>query len=499
LTPKDIYMLKTRHTKTSEKRLTFKTTAPKLSCLLVSGAIVGLANPVFAQTAPTPVPVEEAVSTPATPEGEPVDPFAVPQTDAPPPEAIAAPDAEAKAATPMPPPQDSASTILAGKLIFELRPRYEFVDQTGLTREARSATLRTRLGWETGAFHGFRALLEFENVSQLNGETYNTTINGKTTFPVVADPTVSEINRAQISWSTGPNLAVVLGRQRINLDDQRFIGGVAWRQDEQTFDGAKIDFGIGKLRGSYTFFNRVNRIFGEALDWEGDSHLLNLNYAISEPLKLQAFAYNLDFGGTGKSAANLTAARNASTDTLGARVSGKVWLGLIGVSYGYTYAEQKDAGANPLNLDLGFSSAELIGNFDIYTLRLGFEVAEGNGVRNFVAPLGTAHAFQGWADAFDINNPTSVPNGVEDLNLTLNLRPRWRKDHFFNLDITLRYHDFETQRTGVEIGNEWNAQFAASFTPQLSMIVKGAQFEGNGLPGGLADRTKIWVGLEYRL
>jgi Alginate export len=475
-----------------------RATTRLMSLLLLSCSALAVCQPAFAQSSPQPA-TTTTPPTPPEPEVDATDPFAVPETSAPPSDVAIMVEPEVKVAAPPPPPQDSASAILAGKLIFEMRPRYEFVDQTGIAREARSATLRTRLGWETGAFHGLRGLLEFENVSQLGGENYNTTLNGKTTFPVVADPAVSEINRAQISWIYSPNLSVIVGRQRINLDDQRFVGGAAWRQDEQTYDGAKIDFGLGKLRGSYTFVNRVNRVFAEALDWEGDSHLLNLNYAISEPLKLQAFAYNLDFGGTGKTLANLTAARNASTDTIGARVSGKVWLGLIGVSYGLTHAEQKDAGANPVNLDLGFTSAEVIGAFDIYTVRLGYEVAEGNGVRNFSTPLGTVHAFQGWSDAFDINSPTAVPNGVEDLNLTVNLRPRWRKDKFFNLDFTFRYHDFQTQRTGVAIGTELNAQFTAAFTPQLSMIVKGAKFDGTDLPGSFADRTKIWVGLEYRL
>jgi hypothetical protein len=483
--------------KTNERLLTKRKShrSEVALCALTLALSCSFATMANAQTVPPP-------STPPAQE-EPADPFAVPEMAPPPSDAVAVAGAptEANVIAPSPPPlpQDSASIILGGKLIFEMRPRYESVEQTGIINEASSATLRTRLGWETLAWHGIKALIEFEDVSQIGTEDYNTTLNGKTLFPVVADPDVTEINRAQLTWSNGPNLTVVAGRQRINLDDQRFVGGIAWRQDEQTFDGVKIDFGVQKLRGSYTFFSRVNRIFAEALDWEGDSHLLNLNYAISEPLKLQAFYYDLDFGGTGKTAANLTAARNASTATTGGRVSGKVWAGLIGVSYGLTFAQQKDTGANPVKVDLGFSSAELIGAFDIYTVRLGYEVAEGNGVRNFVAPLGTAHAFQGWADAFEINTPTSLPNGVEDLNLTVNLRPRWRKDHFFNMDFTFRYHDFQTQRTGVDIGTEFDAQFTVSFTPQLSMIAKAASFDGTDLPGSFADRTKVWVGFEYRL
>jgi hypothetical protein len=36
-------------------------------------------------------------------------------------------------------------------------------------------------------------------------------------------------------------LTVTLGRQRVNLDDQRFIGAAAWRQHEQTFDAARAE------------------------------------------------------------------------------------------------------------------------------------------------------------------------------------------------------------------------------------------------------------------
>jgi hypothetical protein len=34
-------------------------------------------------------------------------------------------------------------------------------------------------------------------------------------------------------------LDLTLGRQRINLDDQRFVGSVGWRQNEQTFDAVR--------------------------------------------------------------------------------------------------------------------------------------------------------------------------------------------------------------------------------------------------------------------
>src|SRR3546814_7541468 len=34
---------------------------------------------------------------------------------------------------------------------------------------------------------------------------------------------------------------LTVGRQRISLDDQRFVGSVGWRDNEQTFDVVRIE------------------------------------------------------------------------------------------------------------------------------------------------------------------------------------------------------------------------------------------------------------------
>ena len=56
-------------------------------------------------------------------------------------------------------------------------------------------------------------------------------------YSVVADPMTIGLNRLQVQYKSKP-LTVTLGRQRINLDDQRFVGNAGWRQNEQTFDAA---------------------------------------------------------------------------------------------------------------------------------------------------------------------------------------------------------------------------------------------------------------------
>jgi len=60
--------------------------------------------------------------------------------------------------------------ITGGKLILDLQPRMELVDQTGFAKEAEAYTVRTQLGWETASWHDLKALLDFEDVSAIGGQ-----------------------------------------------------------------------------------------------------------------------------------------------------------------------------------------------------------------------------------------------------------------------------------------------------------------------------------------
>ncbi|OYW75847.1 MAG: hypothetical protein B7Z26_10900, partial [Asticcacaulis sp. 32-58-5] len=200
--------------------------------------------------------------------------------------------------------------LQASKPILESRLRFENVTQAGL-RETGALTWRNRAGFQSGEFKGLKLLAEIEDVRALDGD-YNSNLNGKTAYAVVADPEVTEINRLQLTWTPSAFTTVTVGRQRIALDDQRFIGSVGWRQDEQTFDAARIDTAVGKLKLTYAYITGVNRILAEARDWDSQSHVLNATYSVSEALKLQAFDYALEFD---NAAAN-------STNTYGVRASG---------------------------------------------------------------------------------------------------------------------------------------------------------------------------------
>ena len=240
----------------------------------------------------------------------------------------------------------------------------------------------------------------------------------------------------------------------------------------------------------------MNRILAELRDWDSDSHLAQLTWSPAEALRMQGFVYALDFGNS---------AANASI-TKGVKASGKTWLGLVQVAYNATYANQQDYNRNTPDYSLDYWGADLAATFDIYTAKVSFESREGNGARGCTTPLATTHAFQGWSDAFvqPLGGAKGFIDGLEDRNVSLNAKPRWRAAYLFSLDVLVRYHDFDNQRTGANLGREWNAQVQAAINPRLSAAIKYADFERvTRVPAGTAtpppSRTKVWFTLEYTL
>lgn len=421
------------------------------------------------------------------------------------------PAAEPAAGAETPPPPALRPTISdqigAGRLILEVRARHETVDQTRtatLLDKADALTVRTRLGWETAEWNGLKGLVEVEDVRQVGNEHYAVNVPGAATaplngsdkarYPIINDPDVTELNRAQLTWTPSAALQVTVGRQRILLDDQRFVGNVGWRQDEQTFDAVRADVALGRFKATYAYVTHVNRILGELRDWDSDSHLFDATWSPAEALRLQGFVYALDFGNY---------AVNSSI-TKGVKASGKTWLGLYQLAYNATFAWQSDYRNNTAKFDLDYFSADLAATFDIYTAKVAYESLEGDGARGFTTPLATVHAFNGWSDAFvSPGGNKSFVDGVEDLNVSLNVKPRFRATYFLNTDLVARYHDFDDQRTGANLGHEWDLQFTAAITTKLSVQLKYADFQRvKTVPVGTAappaSRTKTWLTLEYK-
>ena len=390
--------------------------------------------------------------------------------------------------------QPLSDLFTQGKPILDARYRFENVDQNNDLRDANAQTLRTRAGFQSGQWYGLSGLLEVDNVSRIGDDAYNSTRNGQKEYAVVADPDGTEVNQALLRYDHKLGSAV-LGRQRINLDNQRFIGSVAWRQNEQTFDGALTQLKpLDGLTLSYAYLDQVNTVFGpdngrydnltNPANIDGHSHLINAQYVFMPQLTATAYSYLLDLD-------NIALAPTAVEGTLSSQTSGLRLNGVVaGVSYALEYAQQKDYGDNPLELDSEYYLAELGYTLKGVQLKAGYEVLggdNGSGNRAFQTPLATKHAFQGWADQF----LTTPADGIEDayVGVTAPL-----------LGGTLQawYHDFSTEQGSDEYGNEIDLSYAHPIPGVKGLVglLKYATYDSDD-KARTVDTDKVWLQLQY--
>jgi hypothetical protein len=382
------------------------------------------------------------------------------------------------------------------KPILDFRLRSESVHQDGLLEDAEALTLRGRLGFETGKAWNTTLLVEGDFlVPIIDNYRPDATVPTMTTYPVVPDPESYEINRLQLVNTSIPGTTLTLGRQRIALDDQRFIGPVGWRQNEQTFDGLRVvNRTVTNLVIDVTYFDQVDRLFGPESPqgrYKGDSFLGNVSYQ-TKVGKITAFGYLLDFGLLASAPpANRLQGLRDSTSTYGLRFAGEKPVGKIKLAYSASYAEQTEWADNPLVFDLGYIAAEVTGTWKQFSFGLGEEILEGNGVKGFTTPLATLHKFQGWADKFLV----TPAQGLEDkyANFGVTLKGVGPLD---TLSTVVSYHDYKAENISADYGHEWNLQVSAKWKRFNGMLKYADYYQGSGLPA-TRDTDKLWAQVEF--
>jgi len=376
------------------------------------------------------------------------------------------------------------------KPIAEARLRFESVDQEPFAEDAVAMTLRARLGFETGKAWGTSLLVEGEAVIPLDSD-YNSTTNGNLTYPVVADPESYEFNRLQLSNTLIPDTTVTLGRQRITLDDHRFVGNVGWRQNEQTFDALRVvNRSIANFTIDASYVNQVNRVFGpdgqgvNAGQYTGDNLLANVSWQ-SAWGKLTGFGYLLKFE-------QLPTGIRDSTQTFGLRLAGERPLAKIKLAYIASWATQEDRGANPLSFSNDYYLGELNATFRSYNLGAGYEVLQGDGIKGFTTPLATLHRFQGWADKF----LTTPVNGMVDMYVNAGFQKKG-VGPLETFAIAASWHKFDSDRQSIDYGSELDLQAQAKFRRFTGTLKYSAYDASAGTPLTVRDTHKLWAQVEY--
>ena len=384
----------------------------------------------------------------------------------------------------------AATRGITVKPIIDARLRYEHVEQEGLARDADAVTARLRAGVELSS--GRWSLLAEGETTLAISKRYNNGLNGRTQFPIVADPENIELNRFQIQYRGLPGAVVTAGRQRINLDDQRFVGSSGWRQNEQTFDAVRFEYGDAKsVRADLTYAWSVRSIWGiDGRDARPEAIGGNNVFAtISHPTvlgTLSGFAFFVDQDEPRVQGFRL------SSQTYGIRLAGSRKLSSAAkLNYVLSYASQSDHHRNPNSYRADYWLVDLGIEFGAAKLGIGHErlgAGKGLPLTSFQTPLATLHKFQGWADKF----LTTPPDGLRDLYASGGYG--WKSVAGFDaINAAVIYHRFDSDRLNIKYGSEWDAAISAK-RGRWTATAKLADYRANHFS---TDTHKIWLEFDW--
>lgn len=399
--------------------------------------------------------------------------------------AIAAPAAKAAPKT-MITHNAFVRALIKGKWDLGLRARYEHVRQDNALKTARAITLQTLLGYRTGKFHGFSAYGQLEAVTRLSPRTYNSgmgTSPSKIRYSLITDPSMNIVNQLYLDFDTVYKTRLRAGRQVINLDNQRFVGSVGFRQNDQTFDaiGLQNTFLPG-LKVFYAYVNRVNRIFGPNATMHQDAqnnntNFFNVSYSKWHYGTFTAYDYLID---NDKLA-------GFSTNSYGLRFHGTAPTHIVTFIYTLEYALQNDAynnktaySAHYAHIGLGVTKYGVMVRADQETLS-GSKYAKGKAFRT---PYATLHKFQGWNDVFLVT-PSS---GIVDSYITVKaiIQP------LHGLVLAVIGHNFASEASSKHFGKEVDAMASKDwFKHRLTTSVMYGDFYGARAP--YVDTKKVWL------
>ncbi len=379
------------------------------------------------------------------------------------------------------------------KLDWSARSRY--ADLSG-SESARAASLLLRATWDAQWNDILSSHLQVDNVSRAfkNDHSDGVDLNGK---PIIPDAGGADLNQAYVGMDFD-SVHLKLGRQKINWDDQRFIGGNGFWQNEQTFDAAlaTVKF-LSNSQFSYAYIGNVNRIFGDRADKYLDSndqgygnpsverspsllgdhkhhtHIAQLAFNEWDYSQIVAYGYHMD---------NLTMP-SASNNTLGANYTFTYKWDSIKYRLKIESALQKQPESNSnamlpyylLDANVGVNRIEFSARYEV----LGHKDDV-----NFITPLGSAHDFQGASN--EIQN--YMKWGVKDASLGISVRATPFK-------IEAQYHQFFAHTTSDYLAQELD--FTFSYRPSRKHVVSllAAYFQPD--TGALKGRSERKLYLDY--
>ena len=372
--------------------------------------------------------------------------------------------------------------LLGMPLTLDARARYESVDQDDIENTANALTFRVRAGVSSCLECAHRFLAEMEGTSHLV-YNFDSTTNDKTDYPVVPDPKTLELNR--LSWSsTFDDWTIGLGRQRMDLNNGRFLHSARFRQNEQTVDAVRVTSqDIGSLAVDYLYIWNFQTIFGSRSSVESltaNNHILNVS---------------VDTSAMGAATAYLIAADMQDDPIFSRRTAGvrlentRILSGPWKCDYLVETARQTDLADNPEAFSFGYIHLIFGIGYEGLSVSVGLERLPGDGTSSFRASRGALHNFQGNADKF----VATPPDGVIDTRLSIGYASP-ASDSAQDMQILGVYHEFEAEEGDAAYGSEFNIAVIRKLPGGFKAMLKYAKYDAQTWA---ADTQKLWFSLAW--
>ncbi len=377
----------------------------------------------------------------------------------------------------------------------EIRPRWEYADvdgnKNGAGKEVDAAnafTARTTLGVQADKLFTdmFGAYIE---LSSVNNFGYTDYAPENPDYDKILDPQQARVTQAYVDTKLGSAGLLRIGRQDVNIDDQRFIGTVNWRQMKQTYDAAAYVGSAGGFSWLAAYVYGFIGVGAQSVATDTGSVLLHADYKLAEWMKITGYGYLLA----------------SIHDTYGIALTGKIPAGdSIKLDYRAEYAMQVDptleyqvkdvkADAQYYHLDLGANISGILAGAGYESLGSNTDNDVNKG---FTTPLATLHKWQGWADVFLGRTKGGNKDGLQDLNLRLGYKA---KGFGKLLGVYHMFSAIEGDKT--DLGTEIDALYANKVpgVNNMNFLVKAAFYShGDEGIGADYDVTKGWLQLDYK-
>ena len=388
----------------------------------------------------------------------------------------------------------SEDFVEAGLMI---RPRFEYREMDGL-KASSALTVRARPSLRLGKGAPLSIFAEVEATRALVDDYQSNPLGGPQTKPfnpgytVIGDPEHEEVNQLYATLNFIEGVGLKVGRQRMVRNNMAFIGHVAWRQTDQTYDAVEFSYrGDSDFSASYAYANRVQRIFGQTSpadlpleEFEGDFHFLDASIPTSFG-PIAAYFYHIDLDERLELPAP---AQNAL-----ANVGESTTIGLS-TTQGPLYLEAAYQDGESALQD---GSYEAFYGHVKYTKKVD-EVAYFGGIEywsdGFKTPLATVHLFNGFADSvvlqrIGLNNAGGLFEGMFNpyLGFSTPLPGGFVLKGFF--------HYLADESVSKVYGSEVDAVLVRKISDNASLVVKGAYFMGDEFP----DISQVSIQIDLSL